>query len=84
MCINSLKIKHIRDMDSAQRYKEESTTLESHEKYPSLIEMAGSPGSPGGFDERILSSARNNSSSRISDTFTFTTFKSRVRKIKFE
>ena len=34
--------------------------------------MAGSPGSRGGFGRRILSSAKNSSSSRFKDTFAFT------------
>jgi hypothetical protein len=38
-----------------------------------LIEIAGSPGSRGGFGRRILSSAKSSSSSRFKDTFALTT-----------
>jgi hypothetical protein len=48
-------------------------TLESQEKYPFLIEIAGSPGSRGGFGRRILSSAKSSSSRRFKDTFALTT-----------
>lgn len=50
-----------------------SLTLESQEKFPSLIDIAGFPGSRGGFETKILSSARNSSSRRCIDTFAVTT-----------
>lgn len=52
-------------------------TFASQEKYPFLIEMAGNPGSRGGFDRSILSSAKSKSSSRFNDTFALTTFKTK-------
>lgn len=52
---------------------EKIRTLESHEKLPPLIEMAGSLGSRGGLGNKVLSSERNNSSKRCRDTFVFTT-----------
>ena len=53
-------------------------TFESHEKYPSLIEIAGSPGSRGGFGCRTLSLANNSSSKRCNDTLAFTTCQTRI------
>lgn len=50
-------------------------TLISHENDPPSIEMAGSAGSGGGLGNNSLSSARNNSSNRCSDTLQFTTWK---------
>ena len=51
-------------------------TFESQEKYPFLIEMAGSFGFNGGFGSKTFSSARSSSSSRFSDTLAFTTCQS--------
>ena len=51
-------------------------TFASQEKFPFLIEMAGSPGSWGGFGRRILSSAKSSSSKRFKDTFALTTCQS--------
>ena len=51
-------------------------TLESQEKYPFSIEMAGSCGFRGGFGCRIFSSAKSNSSIRFKDTLAFTTCQS--------
>lgn len=50
-------------------------TFASQEKYPFSIEIAGSPGSMGGFGNRILSSARSRSSRRFNETFALTTKK---------
>jgi hypothetical protein len=47
-------------------------TFESQEKNPFLIEMAGSPGSRGGFGKRTRSSAKSNSSRRFTDTLALT------------
>jgi hypothetical protein len=52
-------------------------TFASQEKCPFLIEMAGNPGSRGGFGRSILSSAKSNSSRRFNDTFALTTFKTK-------
>lgn len=52
--------------------KVEMETFESQEKYPFLIEMAGSLGSTGGLGRRILSSCKNSSSRRFNETFAFT------------
>ena len=51
-------------------------TLESQEKYPFSIEMAGSCGFRGGFGSRIFSSAKSSSSIRFKDTLAFTTCQS--------
>ena len=54
--------------------KYENQTFESQEKYPSLIEMAGSPGSRVGFGARTLSSVKNSCSRRCIDTCAVTTY----------
>jgi len=48
-------------------------TLGSHEKYPFFMEMAGRPGTRGGFCCKFRSSAENSSSKRCNDTFAFAT-----------
>ena len=53
-------------------------TFASHEKLPFLTEMAGNPGSRGGFGRRTLSSAESSSSRRFKDTFAFTTCQSKA------
>jgi hypothetical protein len=55
--------------------KLQKVTFKSHEKFPFSIEIAGIPGSRGGFGAKILSSARNSSSRRCNDVFAFTTCK---------
>jgi hypothetical protein len=52
---------------------EHEFTCDSHEKYPFLIEIAGSSGSIGGFGRSNLSSANRRSSSRFNDTLQLTT-----------
>lgn len=56
-------------------FRIKNITFESHEKNPFLIEIAGSPGSRGGFGRRSLSSANSRSSRRFKDTLAFTTWK---------
>ena len=53
-------------------------TFASHEKLPFLTEMAGNPGSRGGFGRRTLSSAESSSSRRFEDTFALTTCQSKA------
>jgi hypothetical protein len=56
-------------------------TLESQEKYPFLIEIAGSPGSRGGFGRRILSSAKSSSSRRLTTCQTKSALEARKQHI---
>jgi len=52
-------------------------TFESHEKCPSLIEIAGCPGSIGGFGTTTVSSVKISSSKRCRETFAATTWDSK-------
>lgn len=51
----------------------EKLTFGSHEKCPFFIDMAGSPGTIGGFCFKSRSSAEKSSSKRCNETFAFAT-----------
>ena len=73
---NINKVKEERNTGSSRT----NETFESQEKHPFLIEIAGCPGSIGGFGKRTLSSVDNTSSKRFKDTLAFTIYKSQIKR----